>query len=168
MVETDPLYAPSSVPKWLPVILAIVAGFQAIGSLQALPILFDGDPEIPGTTPGGLLITATILLSPPVAIAGFVFALKNDVARAVMGIAGVSILDWISYFPSFANHWDKGLFSFPGPFIFFVLPACAPVALFLAWRRLWPRVAVALALAPWVFRAMMVIAFAVGVMIYGF
>jgi hypothetical protein len=168
MVETDPLYSPSSVPKWLALILAIVAGFQALGSVRALPILFAGDPDVPGTTPGGLLIAATILLSVPVAIAGFVFALKNDVARAIMGIAGVSLLDWISYFPSFARHWDASLFEFPGPLIFFVIPACAPVAIFLAWRRLWPRLAIALGLTPFVLRAIMVIVFAVSVAIYGF
>jgi hypothetical protein len=85
-----------------------------------------------------------------------------------MGVAGVSLLDWISYFPSFVNHWDPSLIGFPGLIIFFLLPACAPVAIFLAWRRLWPKLAVGLGLAPWVYEAIMVIAFGIGVAIYGF
>jgi hypothetical protein len=168
MVETDPLYSPSSVPRWLTLVLALVAGFQVLGSLTGLFVLFDGDPETPGTTPGGLLITATILLRPFVAIAGLVFALKRDMARTVMAVAGVSLLDWISYFPSFVTHWDPSLVGFPGLFVFFLLPACAPVAILLAWRRRWPKLAVGLGLAPFAFNAAMVIAFGISVAIYGF
>jgi hypothetical protein len=158
-----------SLPNWMRLVLIVIAAFQTLGSLNTLPVLFDGDPSIPGTTPGGLLIAATILLSPVVAVAGFVWALKGELARAVMAVAGVSLLDWISYFPSFVSHWpDPSLLSFPGPLIFFVLPACAPVAIVLAWRRQWPKLSFGLAIVPWLFRALMVIAFAVGVMIYGF
>ena len=146
-----------------------MAGFQTLGSLQALPVLFDNDPSIPGTTPGGLLIAAVIVLSPLAAFSGFVFALKGQIRRAIMGIAGVSLLDWISYFPSFVIHWpDADLLSFPGPFIFFLLPLCAPVAILLAWQWRWPKLAIALGLAPWLFRAAMVIAFGISVAIYGF
>jgi hypothetical protein len=158
-----------SLPDWMRVVLVIVAAFQMLGSLQALPVLFDGDPKIPGTTPGGLLITATILLSPLAAVAGFIWALRRELDRAVMAVAGVSLLDWINYFPSFVIHWpDPSLWSFPGPFIFFVLPLCAPIAMVLAWHRQWPKLAFGLAIAPWLFRAIMVIAFGISVMIYGF
>jgi hypothetical protein len=155
-------------PNWLRIALVVVAAFQTLGSLQYLPVLFSDDSTVSGTTPGGLLITAVIVLSPIVAVSGFVFALKGQIRRAIMAIAGVSLLDWISYFPTFANHWDASLLEFPGPFVFFVLPACAPVALFLAWRWQWPKLAIALGLAPWVFRAAMVIVFGISVAIYGF
>ena len=155
-------------PNWLRIALVVVAAFQTLGSLQYLPVLFNDDSTVSGTTPGGLLITAVIVLSPIVAVSGFVFALKGQIRRAIMAIAGVSLLDWISYFPTFANHWDASLLEFPGPFVFFVLPACAPVALFLAWRWQWPKLAIALGLAPWVFRAAMVIVFGISVAIYGF
>jgi hypothetical protein len=157
-----------SVPGWPGFVLVLVAGFQSLGSLNALPVLFGGDPEIPGPTPGGLLITAVILLTPFISIAGFVWALKGELARAVMAVAGVSLLDWISYFPSFVIHWPPSLLSSPGPLVFFVLPACAPFAIFFAWRRQWPKLACGLALAPWLSRAVMVIVFAISVMIYGF
>jgi hypothetical protein len=155
-------------PNWLRIALVVVAAFQTLGSLQYLPVLFSDDSTVSGTTPGGLLITSVIVLSPIVAVSGFVFALKGQIRRAIMAIAGVSLLDWISYFPTFANHWDASLLEFPGPFVFFVLPACAPVALFLAWRWQWPKLAIALGLAPWVFRAAMVIVFGISVAIYGF
>jgi hypothetical protein len=167
MVETGPRDFP--LPGWMRLALVIIAGFQTIGSLNTLPVLFAGDPNIPGTTPGGLLISATILISPFLALAGFVWALKRELARAVMAVAGVSLLDWISYFPSFVTHWpDQTLWTIPGPFIFFVLPVCAPAAIVLAWRRQWPKLAFTLGVAPWIFRAALVIAFATSVMIYGF
>ena len=155
-------------PRWLRIVLVVVAAFQTLGSLQFLPVLFNDDPTIPGTTPGGLLITAVIVLSPLVAVSGFVFALKGQIRRAVIAIAGVSLLDWISYFPTFANHWDASLLEFPGPLIFFVLPVCAPIAILLAWRWRWPKLAIGLGLAPWVFRAVMVVAFGISVILYGF
>jgi hypothetical protein len=167
MVEAGLTYF--SRPRWMRLVLVAIAAFQILGSLNTLPVLFDGDPNVPGTTPGGLLITATILLSPFVALAGFVWALKRALAEAVMAVSGVSLLDWISFFPSFAVHWpDPDLWTFPGPLIFFMLPACAPIAMILAWRRQWPKLAFGLAVAPWVFRVMMVTAFGIGVMIYGF
>ena len=166
----EPGQPPTSfaVPNWLRIALVVVAAFQTLGSLQFLPVLFNDDPTVPGTTPGGLLITAVIVLSPIVAVSGFVFALKGQIRRAIMAIAGVSLFDWISYFPTFVNHWDASLLEFPGPLIFFVLPACAPVAIFLAWRWQWPKLAIALGLAPWVFRAVMVIVFGISVAIHGF
>ncbi len=166
----EPGQPPTSfaVPNWLRIALVVVAAFQTLGSLQFLPVLFNDDPTVPGTTPGGLLITAVIVLSPIVAVSGFVFALKGQIRWAIMAIAGVSLLDWISYFPTFVNHWDASLLEFPGPLIFFVLPACAPVAIFLAWRWRWPKLAIALGLAPWVFRAVMVIVFGISVAIHGF
>ncbi len=142
--------------------------FQTLGSLQVLPLPFDDDPTALGTAPGDLLIKAVIVSSPIVAICGFVFALKGQIARAVMAIAGVSLLDWISYLPTFATHWDSSLLGFPGIFIFFVVPACAPVAIFFAWRRQWPKLALGLGLAPWVLRAAMVIVFGISVILYGF
>jgi hypothetical protein len=131
-----------AVPRWLRIALVVVAAFQTLGSLQVLPVLFEDDLTSPGTSTGGLLITAIILLSPLVALSGFVFALKGQIARAVMAIAGVSLLDWMSYFPTFVTHWDPNLLAFPGVFIFFLVPACAPVAIFLAWRRQWPKLAI--------------------------
>ena len=155
-------------PRWLRIVLVVVAAFQTLGSLQFLPVLFNDDPTSPARAPGGLLIKAVIVLSPLVAVSGFVFALKGQIRRAVIAIAGVSLLDWISYFPTFANHWDASLLEFPGPLIFFVLPVCAPVAILLAWRWRWPKLAIGLGLAPWVFRAVMVVAFGISVILYGF
>jgi len=102
----------------------VLAAIQTLGSLQVLPVLFDDDPTSPGTSPGGLLITAVIILSPLVALSGFVFALKGQIARAVMAIAGVSLLDWISYFPTFATHWDQACWASQGSSSSFL---CRPV-----------------------------------------
>jgi hypothetical protein len=155
-------------PRWLRIVLIFVAAFQTLGSLQTLPVLFDDDPTNPGTSPGGLLITAVIVLSPLFAVSGLVLPLKGQIAHAVMAVAGVSLLDWISYFPSFVTHWEPSLVGFPGLFIFFLVPACAPIAIVLAWRRQWPKLAIGLGLAPWVLRAILVIAFGVSVVIHGF
>jgi len=149
----------------------VVAAFQTLGSLQVLAVLFDNDPTALGTTPGDLLIKAVIVLSPIVAVSGFVFALKGQIARAVMAIAGVSLLDWISYFPTFATDWDQACWASRGYSFSSCagssLPACAPVAIFLAWHRQWPKLAISLGLAPWVLRAEMVIAFGISIIFYG-
>jgi hypothetical protein len=168
MAEPGQASTDFAVPRWLRIALVVVAAFQTLGSLQVLPVLFDNDPTALGTTPEDLLIKADIVLSPIVAVSGFVFALKGQIARAVMAIAGVSLLDWISYFPTFATHWEPSLLGFPGIFIFFLVPACAPVAIFLAWHRQWPKLAIGLGLAPWVLRATMVIAFGISIIFYGF
>lgn len=167
MAKSGQLSADFTVPNWVKFTLIIVAAFQSLGSLQMVPLLFLDDPAPLGNTPKDLLIKSVIVLSPIVAIAGLAFAIKGQIARAVMAIAGVSTLDWIGYIPSFAVD-PSGLWDFPGPFLFFVVPACAPIALVLAWLRKWPRLAIVLALTPWAVRAIMVAVFAGSVAIYGF
>ena len=50
-------------------VLVLVALIETVSTLSNLPVLYFGAPDVPGTSPGGLLISATILLSPLFAIA---------------------------------------------------------------------------------------------------
>lgn len=147
--------------------LVVVAALQLLGSLQMVPLLFLDDPAPLGNAPKDALIKSVILLRPVVAIAGLVFAIKGQIARAVMAIAGVSTLDWISYLPSFALD-PAVLWEFPGPFLFVVLPACAPVAFVLAWLGKCPRLAVALVVVPWAIRAILTVVFGIRFALYGY
>ncbi len=154
------------------VALLIVAIIKIVGALSTLAILFDGDGRIPGPTPAGQLITATILLAAPVAIAAFVFALRGNIAFAIVAIALLVLLDWLSLLPSVAISWD----GFPGSgyeggltvINVVVLPVLAIAAIILALRRTHLGLATLFAILPTILSALGVIAFGIGVAIYGF
>ncbi len=156
----------------LRMVLLIVALIEALSALSNLTVLYAGAPDIPGTSPGGLLISATILLAPIFAVAAFVFAVRDRIGRAIMALAGLVLLDWLSFLPSVANHWQ----DFPSPgfggvveiVMIVVFPALALMAIYLAWRGERPSLATLLALLPTLFNILGVAVFAIGVAIYGF
>jgi hypothetical protein len=169
--EAKPTQAPV-IPNWLRVILLIVAIGKVVTSVTALSILFDDDPSIPGQSLGGLAISATIAVSPILAIIAFVCALRGRTSGAIIAIAGLALLDWLSYVPSVANHWSE----FPDPgFVgaveilqIVVLPLLAAVAIVLAWRGERLVLAAALAILPTLVFILGVVAFGIGVALYGF
>jgi hypothetical protein len=160
------------VPNWLRVILLIVAIGKVVTSVTALAILFDDDPGIPGQSLGGLAISATIAVSPILAIIAFVCALRGRIPWAIIAIAGLALLDWLSYVPSVANYWSE----FPDPgFVgaveilqIVVLPLLVATAIVLAWCRERLVLAAALAILPTLVFILGVVAFGIGVALYGF
>lgn len=159
-------------PNWLRVTVLIVAIGKVVTSVTALAFLFNDDPNIPGQSLEGLAIAATIALSPVLAIVAFVCALRGRITGAIMAIAGLALLDWLSYVPSVASHWSE----FPDPgFVgvieivqIVVLPLLAASAIVLAWRGERLRLATGLALLPTLVFILGVFAFGIGVAIYGF
>ncbi len=152
--------------------LIVVAIGKVVTSVTALSILFDDDPSIPGQSLGGSAISATIALSPILAIIAFVCALRGRTSGAIITIAGLALLDWLSYVPSVANHWSE----FPDPgFVgvveilqIVVLPLLAVAAIVLAWRGERLVLATTLAILPTLVFILGVVAFGVGVALYGF
>ncbi len=153
-------------------VLLIVAIIEVVGSLTSLVILFDGDPSVPGTSPGGFVITATILLAPPVAIAALALAISGPLGATIISIALLGLLDWVSFVPSVANFWGE----FPGSGFggahtivqTIVLPLLGIAAIVLAWRGERLRLAATFAILPTLLNFLGVVAFAIGVAIYGF
>lgn len=153
-------------------VLLIVAIGKVLGALSSLVILFDDDPTIPGTDWGGLVISATIVLSVLFAVAALIFAIRGPIARAIIAIAGLALFDWLSYVPSVVKYWSE----FPGPgyagFMaivqMMVLPTIAGAAIALAWRGERLGLAAVLALIPTIVFFLSVVAFGIGVAMYGF
>jgi hypothetical protein len=153
-------------------ILIIVAIGKVVSSLSSLVVLFDNDPGVPGTSWGGLVISATIALGPFLAAAALIFAVRGPIGRAIIAIAALALLDWLSYVPSVIKFWSE----FPGPGYvglhgivqMVVLPILAVTAIILAWRGARLGLAASLALVPTLVNILGVIAFGIGVAIYGF
>jgi hypothetical protein len=153
-------------------VLLGVAIFELITSLSGLAVLFGEDTDVPGMTPAGLAIGATILLIPLFAIAALVLAWKGQTARAIMAVAGVVLLKWASYLPSLALNWA----DFPGGGVtggfevaqIVLFPLLALAAIVLAWRNERFGLAAGLVAIPTIVDIIGIAAFAVAVIMYGF
>ena len=169
--EARPIRNPAY-PTWLRVILLIITIGKVVTAFTALSVLFDNDPDIPGRSLGGLVISAVIALSPILAVAAFIHALRGRIAAAIIAIAALALLDWLSYVPSVANHWSE----FPDPgFVglveivqMVVLPLLAAAGIVLAWQGQRLRLATLFAILPTLAYVAGVLAFGMGVAIYGF
>jgi hypothetical protein len=156
----------------LRLILIIVAIAKLTSALGGLAVLLDGDPTVPGTSWSGLVISAVIALSPLLALAALVFAIRGPIARAIIAIAGLALLDWLSYVPSVIMHWSE----FPDPGFagaveivqMVVLPLAASAGVLVAWRGERLGLAALLALIPTIVFIVGVLTFGISIAIYGF
>lgn len=166
------LPAPERSYRSIKLLLLIVAVVEVVGSFTNLLVLFDGDPSIPGTSAGGLAITATILLAPAVAVAALIFAVQGALIPAIVTVAMLGLLDWLSFVPSIKQPSEL----FPSPDFagahaivqMIVLPLLAVAAIVLAWRGERLALAATFAILPTLVNLLGVVAFAIGVGIYGF
>lgn len=153
-------------------VLVLVALIETVSTLSNLPVLYFGAPDVPGTSPGGLLISATILLSPLFAIAALVYAAKGNIRRSIIALAAVVLLGWLSYVPSAAKFWSE----FPGPgfggvvsiLVLVIFPLLGIAAIILAQRGDKLGLATGLVILPTLLHVLAVVAFGVSVAIYGF
>jgi hypothetical protein len=156
----------------LRLILIIVAIAKLTSAIGGLTVLFDGDPTVPGTSWGGLVVSAVIALSPLLALAALVFAIRGPIARAIIAIAGLALLDWLSYVPSVIMHWsdfpDPGLAGAVEIVQMVVLPLAAAAGAVLAWRGERLGLAALLALIPTIVFIVGVLTFGISIAIYGF
>lgn len=159
-------------PRWPKLLLLLAAGIEFLGGLGSLPILAGDLSEVPGPGLDGAIITATILLHPIAAAAALLLLWRNKLAWTLIAMAGVILLDWLSYLPSFRlNGVDPGDDGTGGLFTFFVLIlppilVLAVSAMALSNTRL--KLATLLAVVPTVIGIIAALAFGIGVAIYGF
>lgn len=112
--------APVAQPRrWPGLLLLIVALLEFLGGLGDLPILAGNLDEIPGPGLGGKIIVATIILRPIAAAAALFLLVRANLPGALVSMAVVILLGWISYLPSIQLHGLEmqgdgagGLFTF--------------------------------------------------------
>jgi hypothetical protein len=170
-LERDPS-RPSATPHpSLQIFLLVVAVVELLGSMAAVPILFGDISEIPGPGLGGWTITAVIAINPFVAIAALVFALTGRLRHAIVAIAALGLLDWLNYLPSFVGHglnFDASYGSLITLNQFFVLPVFCIAGIVFAVRNQRLVLAAAMASVPLLVNILGIVAFGIGVAIYGF
>lgn len=164
--------APRELPRWPTLLLLVAAAIEFLGGLGSLPILAGDLSEVPGPGLGGQIIIATIILHPIAAAAALLFLVRGSLTWALVAMAVVILLDWLSYLPSFQLHGIElqddgtgGLFTF----LVLILPPILVLAvsgLALAGTRL--TLASLLAVLPTLISILSVLAYAIGVAIYGF
>jgi hypothetical protein len=164
--------AGAQVPNWARLLLAIAAALELTGSLKDVPILLGDMSEIPGPGLGGFVIKAKIALSPLFAAAALFFAAGGRIRHALVAMAGVVLLNWLSYLPSVAIHGlefqGDGAGGLVTLFEIVLAPAIALLVIALAWRGERLTLATLLAVLHTAMSVLFVVLFAIGVAIYGF
>ncbi|WP_137389352.1 hypothetical protein [Rhodoligotrophos defluvii] len=172
MSTESPVAAPRAAqPLWPRTLLLAVAAIESMSGLSNSVILFGDMSEVPGPGLGGLLIKISLALHPLFAVAALVFVSIGWISQAILALAAVLVIEWLSILPSAVHH---GL-DFQGPgavfstIYFLALPALALAAAALVWRHS-PRqiLPVLLVSIPTLAGMAGFAAFALGVMIYGF
>jgi hypothetical protein len=163
---------PSPPGSKLRVAVIVLAVIETLGSLSNLTVFGNLSEYRDGGFAQWVLI-AGLVIFPILAIAALFFAIKGDIRRAIMAIAGVTIATWFTdHLPSMFIHGLEflsggvtGLYLFAQMVVF---PLLAVAALVLARRNQRLVLAAVLASLSTVANVLGVIAFAIGVSMYGF
>ncbi|MTD95832.1 hypothetical protein GIW81_15945 [Hyphomicrobium sp. xq] len=166
--------APAAQPaKWARLLLLIAAMIEFLGGLGSLPILFGDLNEVPGPGLDGQIILAGIVLKPLLALAALFFTVRGKIPYALVAMAFIILMAWLSYVPSVRLH---GLDLSQGDAFtttmlgweLIVAPVLALAVAGLALRETQLTLATVLAVLPTLAHVLSVIAFGVSVAIYGF
>jgi hypothetical protein len=165
--------APAQQPRrWPGLLLLIVAIFEFMGGLSALPILAGDLNEVPGPGLGGAIIIGTIILHPVAAAAALFFLVRGNLPGALVSMAIVILVGWISYLPSVQLHGLEMQADGAGGLLTFALIVLPPALVLaitgLALMGKHLTLATLLAILPTLVGFLSVVAFGIGVAIYGF
>jgi len=149
-------------------LLFLTAALHVFSGLSYLAYAFMGVPPTASALVRG---TAGAIggLQAAVAIMAVVLAVRRDLRRATLVVAGSLVLGWLATVPAAI---EQGL-DFYGddrvsPIIFVITPLIAIVAAMLAWRNPHPIAAALVASVITVFGILVVIAFAMIIAVHGF
>lgn len=166
--------APAAQPaKWARLLLLIAAMIEFLGGLGSLPILLGDLNEVPGPGLDGQIILAGIVLQPLLALAALFFTVRGKIPYALVAMAFIILMAWLSYVPSVRLHGldlSQGD-AFTTAMLGWELIAAPVVALAvagLALRETQLTLATVLAVLPTLAHVLSVIVFGISVAIYGF
>ena len=149
-------------------LLFLTAALHVFSGLSYLAYAFMGVPPTASALVRG---TAGAIggLQAAVAIMAVVLAVRRDLRRATLVVAGSLILGWLSTVPAVL---EDGL-NFAGddklsPLVFVISPLIAITAAILAWRNPYPVAAALVASVITVFYILIVIVFSMIIAVYGF
>lgn len=165
--------APAKQPRrWPRLLLLIAVILELMGGVGALPILAGNLEEVPGPGLGGKIIIATIILRPIVAAVALFFLVRGNLPGALVSMAIVILVGWISYLPSVQLHGLEMQGDGAGGLLTFAMIILPPIlALAIAGLALTGKqltLATLLAVLPTLVGILSVVAFGIGVAIYGF
>lgn len=161
----------TAIPRWLRMLLIISAIIELASGLRDLPILLGDTSQIPGPGLGGTIIKTKIALHPLVAAVALFCAVTGRLGGAVIAMAVLALLTWANYLPSIALHGTdagdgtKGILT---AFQIILVPLFAATVIALAVQRKHLTLATCLAILPTWVGVLGVLAFAIGVSIWGF
>lgn len=159
-------------PRWPGLLLLIAAIIELMSGLGDLPILLGDLSQIPGPGLGGAIIIAKIALQPVLALAALFFIIRGHLTYALLAMAFIILMTWLSFLPSVQLHGleleGSPIVVLPMGFQLILAPflVVAIAGLALTGRQL--TLATLLAVLPTFVGVFGVIAFAIGVAIYGF
>ncbi|MGV7211995.1 hypothetical protein [Bradyrhizobium sp. UFLA05-112] len=161
---------PTRRPFGLLLVLLAVAVLEAFDGLSNVSTLFGDMSEIPGPGLGGFLIKAHIATHPVLALMALACAAMGRLRGAILALAAIIVTTWLHDMPSVVLHgFDfAGISAFQTPAQFIAFPLMAACAIACALRNQRLALATLLVSAPTLFNMLMLVAFAVGVAIYGF
>ena len=163
-----PVRAPRLLGLYL--LLIIVAAIEAFDGLSHVPTLFGDMSDIPGPGVGGAIIKAYIASHPLLALAALALATVGRLRYAIMALGALVVMNWLNDMPSVVRHGldFRGVSAFETPVRIIAFPLMAACGIALAARSQRLGLATMLVSIPTLYNVFAVIAFGIGVILYGF
>jgi hypothetical protein len=163
-----PVRAPRLLGLYL--LLIIVAAIEAFEALSHAPMLFGDISEIPGPGPGGAIIKAYIASHPLLALAALGLATVGRLRYAIMALGALVLMNWLNDMPSVVRHGldFRGVSAVETPVRIIAFPLMAACGIALAARSQRLGLATMLVSIPTLYGVFAVIAFGIGIILYGF
>ena len=163
-----PLRAPRLLGRYL--LLIIIAAIESFDGLSNASMLFGDTSQIPGSGVGGAIIKAYIASHPVLALAALGFATIGRLRYAIIALGALVLMTWLNFMPSVVRHGldFNGISAFETPVRIIAFPLMGACAIALAARNQRLRLAAMLVSIPTLYSVAAVIAFGIGIFLYGF
>jgi hypothetical protein len=163
-----PLRAPRLLGRYL--LLIIIAAIESFDGLSNASMLFGDTSQIPGSGVGGAIIKAYIASHPVLALAALGFATIGRLRYAIIALGALVLMTWLNFMPSVVRHGldFNGISAFETPVRIIAFPLMGACAIALAARNQRPGLAAMLVSIPTLYSVAAVIAFGIGIFLYGF